>query len=126
MQLTRVRLGVRTKNTRSRRLLHNVAGAGVPRVNRFTPGEAFVLPVVKADAIFPELPAEINVLVINHRGKIKQSHLEVLDETSGFKDALQRAFQGGSELLVLYSQSGQLFIRDDHPAHHHDSCGYRG
>src|SRR5579859_6762640 len=29
-------------------------------------------------------------------------------------------------MLVLDSQRGQFFIRDDHAAHHHDSSGNRG
>jgi hypothetical protein len=46
-------------------LLHNIARAQIARVKRLAPGEAFVLAMIKTDAIFSETPAQINILIIN-------------------------------------------------------------
>src|SRR5216684_3577935 len=70
-------------NAQRLKLLNLVAGAEVARVERFAAGEAFVLAMVKADAVL-------------------------------------------SKLVVLHADGSELFVGDDHTAHHHDASGDGG
>ena len=65
------------------RLLDGIAVIGVARVDGFAAGEAFVLAVIEADAIFAEAPAEIDFLAVDARGKIEQADFEILDDAAG-------------------------------------------
>src|SRR6266851_494425 len=106
-------------------LLDGVAGAEVARVERFAAREAFVLAMVKADAVLAELPAEIDVLLIDDGGKIKEADVEVLDEAAGFENAVERGLERFGKLLMLHADRGQFFVGDEHAAHHHDARGNR-
>src|SRR5712664_4051292 len=106
-------------------LLDGVAGAEVARVERFAAREAFVLAMVKTDAVLAELPAEIDVLLIDDGGKIKEADVEVLDEAAGFENAVERGLERLGKLLVLHADRGQFFVGDEHAAHHHDARGNR-
>ncbi len=103
--------------------MDGVSGAEVARVERFAVRETFVLTMVKADAIFAELPAKIDVLLINNRRKIQKAHVKVLDEASRFENAVERRLEGFGKLVVLHADGGELFIGHDHTAHHHDARG---
>jgi hypothetical protein len=46
-------------------LLYDVTGAEVARIERLAASKALVLPMVEADAVFAQSPAEINLLIIN-------------------------------------------------------------
>src|SRR5258708_19102363 len=81
--------------------------------------------MVKADAVLAELPAEIDILLINDRGKIKEADVEVLDEAAGFENAVERGLERFGKLLVLHADRGQFFVVDDYAAHHHDARGDR-
>src|SRR5690349_14647010 len=70
-------------------LLHFVAGAEVVRVERLAAGKAFVLAMIKTDAVFAEFPAEVNVLIVDNRGKIEKTHVQVLDDAACFEDAVE-------------------------------------
>jgi len=63
-----LRQRVKTKATESCRR------AEVARVERFAAGEAFVLAMVKADAVLAKLPAEINVLLVDDGREIEEAH----------------------------------------------------
>src|SRR5713226_8324303 len=104
-------------------LLDGVAGAEVARVERFAAREAFVLAMVKADAVLAELPAEIDVLLIDDGGKIKEADVEILDETSSFENAIERGLERLGKLVVLHADGGKFFIGHHHAAHHHDARG---
>src|SRR5712692_2273064 len=107
-------------------LLDGVAGAEVARVERLAAGESFVLAMVKTDAVFAELPAEIDVLLIDDGGKIKEADVEVLDEAAGFENVVERGLERFGKLIVLHADRGQFFVGDEHAAHHHDTRGNRG
>src|SRR5260370_29474246 len=81
--------------------------------------------MVKADAGLAKLPAEINVLLIDDGGKIKGADVEVLDEASGFEDAIEGGLERFGKLLVLQADRGQFFVGDEHAAHHHNARGNR-
>src|SRR5258708_35025386 len=56
-------------------LLQLRAGAEIARVQRLAAGVAFILPVIIADAVFAEPPAQVNFLVVhNGRGKDQSRH----------------------------------------------------
>src|SRR5580700_9610838 len=59
------------KRATGSRLLHDVSGAQIARVERLAPGKAFVLPVIKTNAVLAKLPAQIDVFVVDHRRKIQ-------------------------------------------------------
>jgi len=80
--------------------------------------------MIKTDAVFAELPAEIDVLLIDDGGKIKEADVEVLDEASGFENAVERGLERFGKLLVLHADPGKLFVGDEHAAHHHDARGH--
>src|SRR5439155_825300 len=103
-------------STEQQRLLDGVAGAEVARVERFAVCESFVLAMIKTDAVLAELPAEIDVLLIDDGGKIKEADVEVLDEASGFENAVERGLQRFSKLLVLRANRSQFLVGDDHAA----------
>src|SRR5713101_8085620 len=92
------------------RLLNGVAGAEVARIERLAAGETFVLAMIKTDAVLAELPAEIDVLLIDNGGKIKEANVEVLDEATGFKNAVKRGLENFGKLGVLHADGGQLFV----------------
>jgi len=46
-------------------LLDRVVIIGVARIDGLAPREAFVLPMIKADAVLAEPPAEIDFLIVN-------------------------------------------------------------
>src|ERR1700676_4229297 len=73
-------------------LLQLRAGAEVTRVQRLASGVAFILPVVIPDAVFAELPAQINFLVVHDGGKIQQADVEILDEAPGGEIFFRFAF----------------------------------
>jgi len=102
-------------------LLDGVAGAEVAWVEGLAAGKAFVLAMVKADAVLTEFPAEIDFLVIDDGGKIEQADIEVLDDATGFENAGERGLQGFGQLVVFGAHGCELFVRDDHAAHHHDA-----
>ncbi len=81
--------------------LHDIAGTQIARIERFTAREAFVLAMIKADAIFAKSPAEIHVLLSMMRRKIQQSDIEILDDAASLHDLGQRRAKSFRELLVL-------------------------
>src|SRR5215470_3489291 len=107
-------------------LLELVAGTGVVRIKRLAAGKAFVLAMIKADAVFAELPAQIDILIIDDCRKVEQTYIQVLDDTAGFEDAAQRGLQGFRKIRVLCTQPGELFVRHQHAPHHHDAGGNGG
>ncbi len=74
-------------------LLDGVAGAEVAGVERLAVREAFVLAMVKADAVLAKLPAEIHVLLIDDGGEIQEADVEVLDEAASFENAIERGLE---------------------------------
>ena len=66
-----------------------VPGTKVAWIERLAPGEAFVLAMIKPDAVLAELPAEIDVLVVNDRGKVEEANVQILDDAAGFENALE-------------------------------------
>src|SRR5260370_32184829 len=113
-------------NAQRLKLLNLVAGAEVARVERFAAGEAFVLAMVKADAVLAKLPAQIDVLLVDDGREIEEAHVEVLNEASGFENAVQGGLERLSKLVVLHADVSELFVGDDHTAHHHDASGDGG
>src|SRR5713101_3921423 len=105
-------------------LLDLVAGAGVARVKGLASREAFVLAVIKTDAVLADLPAEIHVLVVDDGGKIEQADVEVLDQTAGFENAAERGLHRLGQLIVFHAEGRQFFVWDDYATHHHDARGY--
>ena len=78
---------------RNYRLLHGVARAEIARVERLASGESLVLSMIKTNAVLAEFPAEIDFLVVDDRRKIEQANVEILDDASGFENAVQRGLQ---------------------------------
>src|SRR5689334_7557241 len=106
-------------------LLDFVAGAEVARVERLAAGEAFVLAMIKTDAVFAELPAEVNILIVDNRRKIEQTHVQILDDAAGFENAAERRLESLRKLGVFGAELGEFFVENDDAAHHHDACGNR-
>src|SRR5258708_30896058 len=79
--------------------------------------------MVKTDAILAKLPAEINILLVDDSREIEKTHVEVLDETSGFENAVQRRLERLSKLDVLHTHGSEFLVGHDHAAHHHDARG---
>src|SRR5260370_36322292 len=71
------------------KLLDGVAGAEVVGVERLAAGEAFILAMVKTDAVLAEFPAEIDVLLVDDGGKIKEADVKILDEAAGFENMVE-------------------------------------
>src|SRR5215467_14057575 len=103
------------------RLLHGVVGPQVARIDRLAAGEAFILAMIVANAIFAEFPAEIDLFVINDRRKIEQPDVQVLDNAAGFQNLVERRFQRLGQPRMLAPQLGQRFVRYDESTHHHNS-----
>src|SRR5437773_10004083 len=82
--------------------------------------------MVKANAVLAELPAEIDVLLIDDSREIKKADVEVLDKASGFENTVKRRLERFGKLLVLHADGGQFFVGHEHSAHHHDARGERG
>src|SRR5437867_11659154 len=80
--------------------------------------------MVKADAVFPELPTEIHLLMIDDGGKIKEAAVELLDETPSLENAIERGLERFAQLLVLDADGRQFFVGHDYAADHHDGRGY--
>src|SRR5207249_7568458 len=78
-----------------------------------------------SDAVLTEFPAEIHILIVDDRGKVQESHVQILDDAAGFEDALERGPQRFGQMRVLDAQPGQFFVRNNHAAHHHDAGGNR-
>src|SRR5215472_16072377 len=106
-------------------LLDFVAGTEVARVERLASSKAFVLAMIKTDAVFAEFPAEIDVLIVDNRGKIEETHVQILDDAACLQEAVERRLQGLRELGMLGAELGQFFVRNDDAAHHHDAGGNR-
>src|SRR5260370_27973314 len=68
------------------KLLDGVAGAEVVGVERLAAGEAFILAMVKTDAVLAEFPAEIDVLLVDDGGEIKEAQVKGPGEGAGFGD----------------------------------------
>src|SRR5260370_19520019 len=66
------------------KLLDGVAGAEVVGVERLAAGEAFILAMVKTDAVLAEFPAEIDVLLVDDGGKIEGDDVQGLLEAARF------------------------------------------
>ena len=79
--------------------------------------------MIKTDAVFAELPAEVDVLMVDDGGKIKEADVEILDQATGFENAIERCLECFGKLLVLHADGSQFFIWDDYAAHHHDARG---
>jgi len=65
----RAKLNIAKKRTTGLGLLHDVSGAEIARIEWPAPGQSFVLPAIKTDAVLAKTPAKINVYVTDHRGK---------------------------------------------------------
>ncbi len=111
---------------RTTTLLNFVAWAEVAGVERLAAGKAFVLAMIKADAVFAEFPAEVNILIVDNRGKIEETDVQILDDAAGFKNAVERRLERLRELRVLGAELGEFFVRNDDAAHHHDAGGNGG
>src|SRR5712691_5350304 len=107
-------------------LLDLVAGAGVARVKGLASREAFVLAVIKTDAVLADLPAEIDVLVVDDGGKIEEADVEILDQTAGFENAVERGLHRLGKVIVFHAERRQFLVRDDYAAHHHNARGNGG
>src|SRR5882724_283602 len=105
------------------KLLDGVAGG---EVERLAAGESFVLTMIKTNAVLAELPAKINLFIADDRRKVEQADFEILDDAAGFQDAVERGLQRFRELRMLHADGGQLIVRHNHAAHHHDARGYGG
>src|SRR5208283_629635 len=73
-------------------LLDLVAGAQIARIQRLSSGVAFILAVIIANAVLPQLPAQINFLVADDRREIEQSNVQVLDQAARGKNLLEIRF----------------------------------
>ncbi len=82
--------------------------------------------MVKTDAVLAELPAEIDVLLVDDSGKIKEADVEVLDEAAGFENTVEGGLKGFGKPVVLHADSSEFFVGHDHAAHHHDARGNGG
>lgn len=65
------------------RLLDGILVARIARIDRFAPRETFILRVIETDAILAQLPAEINVLVVDARWEIEEPDIEVFHHAAG-------------------------------------------
>src|ERR1700752_384756 len=63
-------------------LLDWMLRAGVIWINRFASGEALALTVIKTDAVFAKPPAQVDFLVLNHRGEIHETRVKILYQTA--------------------------------------------
>jgi len=52
--------------------------------------------MIKADAVFPKLPAEIDVLMIDDGGKIEEADVEILDQASSFENTIERGLSASA------------------------------
>src|SRR6266853_5821586 len=109
-----------------KRLLNDVAGAEVAGVERLAASEAFVLAMVKTNAVLAEFPAEIHILMVDDGGEIKEADVEVLDDAPGFENAIEGGLENLAQLVVLQADGGEFVVRDDDAAHHHDARGDGG
>src|SRR5256886_16943743 len=96
---------------RTTTLLHFVAWAEVAGVERLAAGKAFVLAMIKGDAVFAEFPAEGKILIVDNRGKIGETAVQILQGTAGFKNAVDRKLERLRGLAVLGAGLGQVFHR---------------
>src|SRR5260370_30537862 len=67
-----------------KRLLNGVAGAEVAGVERLAASEAFVLAVVKTNAVLAEFPAEIHLLMVDDGGEKSEALGAVLSGSLQF------------------------------------------
>src|SRR5437879_12229586 len=81
--------------------------------------------MVKADAVLAKLPAEIDFLLVDDGGEVKEADVEILDEASGFEDAVERGLERFGKPIVLHANRSQFFVGNDHSTHHHDAGGNR-
>ena len=77
------------------RSLDGILVAGVARIDGLASGEAFVLAVIKTNAIFAQPPAEIDGFAVDARGKIEQADIQIFHYAAGGMDALERGLQIG-------------------------------
>src|SRR5580692_2310785 len=60
-------------------LLQLISRAQIARIERLSPCEAFILPVVITNPVFAQFPAQINFLIVDDRRKIKQTDIQILN-----------------------------------------------
>src|SRR5580700_8670348 len=98
---------------RTRLSLHGIIRAGIARIEGLAPGEAFILPMPEADALFAEAPAKINLFVIDDGRKIQQAGIEVLDQTAGGLNPFERGLERLRKFVVFETQPGRFLVRND-------------
>lgn len=91
-------------------LLNRVGVVGVARIDWLASREAFVLAMVEADAVFAELPAKINFLVVEARREIEQSDVDILYYAAGGGDAFERGLNAGFEAIAFETRSRRLLV----------------
>src|SRR5258708_22326855 len=80
--------------------------------------------MVKTDRVLAELPAKVDVLLVDDGREVEKADVEVLDEASRFENAVQSGLQRLCKLVMLHTDGRELFVRDDHTTHHHDPRGH--
>ena len=86
--------------------------AAVARVDGLAAGKTFVLAVIEADAILAQFPAQVHVLVVDARGKIEQTDVEIFHHTAGFDDAFESRLNSLFELIAFEAAPGCFFVRN--------------
>src|SRR5688572_14818642 len=91
--------------------------ADVARINRLPSGESFVLSVPKSYALFTQAPAEIDFLIVDQRGKIEQTDIEILHHASGSLNLFESGLQGfGNPIMFEACTCYTLIGGHDHSA----------
>jgi addiction module HigA family antidote len=99
------------QDERPQSLLNGIVVAGVAGIDRFACCEAFVLGVVKANAVLAQLPAEIHFLIVNTRGKIEQADVQILHHAAGFLNLIERGLDGFFQAVAFEPDLRRLFVR---------------
>src|SRR3984893_14994414 len=97
--------------------MHGIIRARIARVEGLAAGEAFILTMPEANALFPQTPAEINLFVVNDGRKIEQAGIKVLYQTACRLYALECGFERFGEVIVLETKPSWFLVWDHGAAH---------
>ncbi len=66
--------------------------------------------VIETDAIFAETPAEIDVLIVNARGKVQQADVEIFHHAAGGLNLLERRADGFFGAIAFQTSARSPFV----------------
>ena len=70
-------------------------GTGIFWIDGFASGKAFILAVVKTDAVFPQPPAQEHFFILDYGGKVHKARIQVFHDAARRLDLVESVLDLG-------------------------------